>query len=454
MTSFEPHAYQRKAIEFALDNDRCGLFLPMGAGKTVTTLTIIQDLLLLGLIQRVLIIGPVRVIQSTWPDEIQKWDHTRDMTYSVVAGTPKQRRKALEKDADIFLIGKENVCWLIDETSEFNFDMVVIDELSTFKNPRSQRFKALRRVMPRVNRFIGLTGTPAPRGITDLWSQVYLMDRGKRLGRTLTIFRENYLQPGRRNGYIVYEWLVQPGADRRIYEAIGDICMSLDQKDCAELPPVKYLDWKVRLPKEVMNRYHAFKREKVLSIEDEQVMAANAGVLCAQLKQITSGEVYTREDMNGRTAGTKCVHSTKLDALDDLIEAANGNPVLVFYWFQHEKERLLAHLKKDHKARVLTTAKDITDWNLGDIEVLLVHPASAGHGLNLQQGGHIAIWYSLPNWNLELYQQANARIYRQGQTQPVTIYRIMAEGTIDEDEARALETKDVTQQALIAALRR
>ena len=215
----------------------------------MTTLTIIQDLLLLGLIHRVLIIGPVRVIQSTWPDEIQKWDHTRDMTYSVVAGTPKQRRKALEKDADIFLIGKENVCWLIDETSEFNFDMVVIDELSTFKNPRSQRFKALRRVMPRVGRFIGLTGTPAPRGIPDLWSQVYLMDRGKRLGRTLTIFRENYLQPGRRNGYIVYEWLVQPGADRRIYDAIGDICMSLDQKDCAELPPVKYLDWKVRRPK-------------------------------------------------------------------------------------------------------------------------------------------------------------------------------------------------------------
>ena len=331
MTSFKPHAYQRKAIEFALDNERCGLFLPMGAGKTVTTLTIIQDLMLLGLIQRVLIIGPVRVIQSTWPDEIQKWDHTRDMTYSVVAGTPKQRRKALEKDADIFLIGKENVCWLIDETSEFDFDMVVIDELSTFKNPRSQRFKALRRVMPRVSRFIGLTGTPAPRGIPDLWSQVYLMDRGKRLGRTLTIFRENYLQPGRRNGYIVYEWLVQPGADRRIYEAIGDICMSLDQKDCAELPPVKYLDYRVRLPKEVMNRYHAFKREKVLSIEDEQVMAANAGVLCAQLKQITSGEVYTREDMNGRTTGTKNIHSTKLDALDDLIEAANGNPVLVFY---------------------------------------------------------------------------------------------------------------------------
>ena len=349
MTSFEPHAYQRKAIEFALDNDRCGLFLPMGAGKTVTTLTIIQDLMLLGLIQRVLIIGPVRVIQSTWPDEIQKWDHTRDMTYSVVAGTPKQRRKALEKDADIFLIGKENVCWLIDETSEFNFDMVVIDELSTFKNPRSQRFKALRRVMPRVNRFIGLTGTPAPRGIPDLWSQVYLMDRGKRLGRTLTIFRENYLQPGRRNGYIVYEWNVQPGADRRIYEAIGDICMSLDQKDCAELPPVKYLDWKVRLQKEVMNRYHAFKREKILSIDDEQVMAANAGVLCAQLKQITSGEVYTRENMNGRAEGTKCLHSTKLDALDDLLEAANGNPVLVFYWFQHEKERLLAHLQKDRK---------------------------------------------------------------------------------------------------------
>ena len=454
MTRFNPHAYQRKAIDFAMEHDHCGLFLPMGAGKTVTTLTIIEELLLLGYVSKVLIIGPVRVIQSTWPDEIGKWEHTQDMTYSVIAGTPNQRRKALKENADLYLIGKENVCWLIDENPDFDFDMVVIDELSTFKNPKSQRFKALRRVMPKVARFIGLTGTPAPRGIPDLWSQIYLMDQGQRLGRTLRVFRAKYLQPGRRNGYIVYEWLPQPGAATQIYEDIGDICMSLDPKDCAELPPVSYLDYKVKLPKKTMEEYHAFKRERILDLKDEKLIAANAGVLCAQLKQITSGEVYTKQNPNGTTTGSKRIHSTKLDALDDLLEAANGNPTMVFYWFQHEKERLLEHLQKEHTVRTLETPQDVIDWNLGDIEVLLLHPASAGHGLNLQRGGHTAIWYTLPNWNLELYQQANARIYRQGQDKHVTIYRIMAEGTIDEDEARALENKDVTQKALIQALRR
>ena len=454
MTKFKPHDYQRKAIQFAEDHKKCGLLLPMGAGKTVSTLTVLSDLLMLGEVNKVLIIGPVRVIQSTWPDEISKWDHTRWLNFSVVAGSPKQRRAALEADADIYLIGKENVCWLIDETGRFDFDMVVIDELSTFKNPKSHRFKALRRVMPSVDRFIGLTGTPAPRGIPDLWSQVYLMDRGERLGKTLTQFRERYLQPGRRNGYIVYEWIPQPGADERIYKAIGDICMSLDQDDCAELPPVNVLDIKVKLPQKVTLRYHTFKRERILCVEDETLIAANAGVLCAELKQMTSGEIYTKDPETNQNNGTLPLHSTKLDALDDLIESANGRPVMVFYWFQHELARLRKHLQTDHIVRELRTPQDVVDWNNGCIEVLLVHPASAGHGLNLQQGGHIAIWYDLPNWNLELYQQANARIYRQGQKHKVTIYRIMAEETIDEDEARALESKDVTQKALIAALRR
>ena len=452
MTRFEPHEYQKKAIAWALTRRSCGLFLPMGAGKTVTTLTIIRDEILLGEANRILIIGPVRVIQSTWPDEIQKWDHTRGMRYSVIAGTPAQRKKALQQEAEIYLIGKENTAWLTEELgSWWPFDMVVIDELSTFKNPKSQRFRALRRVLPRVDRFIGLTGTPAPRGIPDLWAQIYLMDRGERLGKTLTSFRQNYLVPGRRNGMVIYEWKPQPGAEERIYKAIGDICMSLDQKDCAELPPVSFLNFKVKLPKIAAEKYRAFKREKILSIQDDTILAANAGVLCSQLLQLTSGEIYTTDDLGNRT-GTAKIHEEKLAALEDLIDSANGQPVIVFYWFQHEKDRIKARLAS--RARELEKPEDIRDWNDGKIEVLLLHPASAGHGLNLQQGGHIAIWYSLPNWNLELYEQANARLYRQGQQQPVTIYQIIAENTIDEDMLQALAAKSTTQQALIKALRR
>lgn len=454
---FKPHEYQKKAISWAMNHPRCGLFLPMGAGKTVSTLTVIENELLLGEANKILIIGPVRVIQSTWPDEIAKWDHTKSLTYQIVAGSPGTRRAALAKKADIYLLGKENTVWLVDYLGKnFDFDMIVIDELSTFKNPKSKRFRAIRTVLPRVNRFIGLTGTPAPKGIPDLWSQIYLMDSGKRLGRTLTAFRQNYLVPGRRNGFIIYEWKPQDDAEERIYKAIGDICMSLDPKDCAELPPVNYLDTKIQMPKNAMNQYHAYKRERVLSIKDDTLLAANAGVLCGQLLQMTSGEIYTKDD-NGSHTGTVRIHEAKLWALDDLIQQANGQPVIVFYYFQHERDRILEHFadsKEPIEARELRTADDIRDWNAGKIDVLLLHPASAGHGLNLQAGGHIAIWYTMPNWNLELYQQANARIYRQGQKQPVTIYRIIAEGTIDEDMEDALARKDVTQKALIAALRR
>ena len=454
MTAFKPHEYQQKAIDFALSRTHCGLFLPMGAGKTVTTLTILRQLQLLGENHRTLIIGPVRVIQSTWPDEIAKWDHTKDLTYTILAGTPKQRRKLLEEESDIYLIGKENVSWLIEETTKWDFDMVVIDELSTFKNPKSQRFRALRTVMPRVKRFIGLTGTPAPRGIPDLWSQVYLMDQGYRLGNTLTAFRQRYLKPGRRNGYIVYEWLPQDDAQERIYKDLKDICMSLKAEDCAELPPVQYLDLKVKLPEAAMTKYRAYKREKVMKIKDDTVLAANAGVLCGQLQQMASGSIYTQDDAGNHT-GEAEIHKTKLEALDDLIEAANREPMLVFYYYQHELTRIQKHLAKTGlEVRELKNQKDLRDWNAGAIDILLLHPASSGHGLNLQEGGHLAVWYTLPNWNLELYQQANARIYRQGQKKPVTIYRILAADTIDEDEAEALKRKDITQQALIEALRR
>lgn len=452
MTRFEPHKYQRKAIRWALDRKSCGLFLPMGAGKTVTTLTIIQDELLLGLVRKVLIIGPVRVVQSTWPDEIRKWDHTRSLTYSVIAGTPAQRKKALLASADVYLIGKENTAWLTETVGvDWDFDMVVVDELSTFKSPKARRFRALRRVLPQVDRFIGLTGTPAPRGVPDLWAQIYLMDRGQRLGRTLTAFRQNYLVPGRRNGMVIYEWNPQPDAESRIYKTIGDICMSLDQSECAELPPVSFLQFRIKMPKSAVEAYRAFKRERVLTIQDDTVLAANAGVLCGQLLQMTSGEIY-KTDEDGRHVGIVNLHTEKLAALDDLIDSANGQPVIIFYWFQHERDRILRHLGP--RARQLLSAADIQDWNNGKIEVLLLHPASAGHGLNLQRGGHIAVWYTLPNWNLELYEQANARIYRQGQQHPVLIYQILAEGTIDEDMLSALAAKSMTQQALIKALRR
>lgn len=454
MTEFRPHNYQRKAIRFALEHKKCGLFLPMGAGKTVTTLTILDELVQIE-VCKVLIIGPVRVIQSTWPDEIEKWDHTRELSYSVVSGSQKQRLEALATDADIYLIGKENTAWLVDTLKDWDFDMVVVDELSTFKNPKSQRFKALRRVMPKVDRFIGLTGTPAPKGIPDLWSQIYLMDRGDRLGKTLTEFRTRYLKPGKIFNGAVCEWKLQSDAEERIYKKIEDICMSLDQKDCAELPPVQYLNKGIRLDKAALESYHAYKREKVLELgDDERLIASNAGVLCGQLLQMTSGEIYQKND-HGEITGTHSVHTAKLSALDELIESANGNPVLVFYYFKHEKDRILKHLKVQHiKARALEEKKDINAWNRGNLDVLLLHPASAGHGLNLQKGGHIAIWYTLPNWNLELYQQANARIYRQGQEQNVQIYHIVAKDTVDQDMLEALERKDVTQKALIKALRR
>lgn len=453
-TEFKPHGYQKKAIDFGLDHKKCGLLLPMGAGKTVTTLTIISLLKLIDT-NRILIIGPVRVIKSTWPEEIEKWSHTKDLSYSIIAGTPKQREKALQQKADIYLIGKENVTWLVDN-KYFDFDMVVIDELSTFKNPKSQRFRALRKVMPLADRFIGLTGTPAPKGIPDLWSQIYLIDQGERLGRTLSQFRERYLIPGRRNGMIVYDWKPRPDAEEKIYKKIGDVCMSLDQEDCAKLPPVMYIKKAIELPQKAMTEYHAFKREKVLELDNnESLLAANAGVLCGQLLQMTSGEIYKRDQLGNKLEEVATLHAAKLEALDDLIESANQNPVMAFYYFKHELKRIKEHLKKQKiEVRSLNSEKDVKDWNDGKIDVLLLHPASAGHGLNLQRGGHIAIWYTLPNWNLELYQQANARIYRQGQKQNVTIYQIIARGTVDEDMLDALEHKNITQKALIEALRR
>lgn len=448
MTTFKPHEYQERCIDFALSRPACGLFLPMGAGKTVTTLTIISELTLFDC-RRVLVIGPKRVVESTWPDEIQKWDHTRFMSCQLITAKAAKGREPIPEGKDIYLVGKENIADLVDlYGSRWPFDLVVIDELSTFKNPKSKRFKALRRVRSRISRLIGLTGTPAPKGIPDLWAQIYLLDQGKSLGPTLGAFRSRYLFPERMNGHIVYQWGVKPFAEEAIYKRLEPLCISLRQEDCADLPGVSYIDVPVDLGK-YRKQYVEFKREKVLELETqgENILAANAGVLTGKLAQYTSGEIYLDD------GGVLTLHDLKLQALDDLMISANGQPVMVFYWFRHEEKRLLERYAKTHSVRSLKTKDDIADWNAGKIEMLLVHPASAGHGLNLQAGGHIAIWYSLPGWNLELYQQANARIYRQGQKEKVVIYHILAKDTVDTDQIRALEKKEVTQRDLLEALK-
>ena len=450
MQEFKPHGYQKRGIQWILDHPSCGLFLPMGAGKTATTLMALDELMNDRFeIERVLIIGPKRVIETTWPDEVQKWKQTRDFRVSVISGTVRKRTEAVQANADIYLIGKENVVWLVDQVGgDWKWDMVVIDELSTFKNPQSKRFKALRSVIPAAKRFVGLTGTPTPKGLPDLWSQIYLMDRGERLGRTLGAFRSAYLKPGMMNGYTVYSWNVQPGADKRIQAKIADICMSIDEKEYATLPDLQMIDWPVDL-KGDLKKYKAFKREMVLELgDDDQVLASNAGALLGKMLQYTSGQIYTDDHE------TATLNNHKLEALTELMESANHEPVLVFYWFKHEKDRIMKHLtSKGFTGRAMEDKDDIKLWNEGRLDFLLLQPSSAGHGLNLQQGGHLAIWYSLPNWNLELYQQANARIYRQGQLNKVVIYHLLAKGTVDQDMLKALKSKEVTQRDLLEALR-
>lgn len=445
-----PHDYQRMSIDWVLEHKSCGLFLPMGMGKSSITLTAIDELMYDSFeINRVLIIAPIRVAETTWPDEIAKWDHTRHLTFSRILGTRQERLKAMWQKADIYLVNRENVQWLVEQWgSRWPYDMVVIDELSSFKSPKAKRFKALRKIMPLVDRFVGLTGTPAPKGMPDLWPQLYLMDKGARLGKTLTMFRNRFLIPGRRNGNVVYEWLLQDGAKRRIYDAIGDICMSLKAEDWLKLPECQYLKQEVQLPSKTMQQYQRFKREKILELcEDGVITAANAGVVTNKLLQFTAGAVY---DENHEV---REIHVVKLEVLEDLLEAANGNPVMVFYYFKHDYDRIINHFP-NVDIRTIENQQDVADWNAGRIEMLLVHPASVGHGLNLQAGGSTIIWYTLPNWNLELYQQANARLHRQGQKETVRIYHLLAKGTVDEDMMRSLEDKDVSQKALIEALKK
>lgn len=450
ITNFKPHPYQQTAIEWAINKSKDGLLLPMGLGKTVITLTAINTLMYdMFAVSKVLVIAPIRVAQSTWPDEIRKWAHTNQLTYSIVLGDKAKSVQALHDEADIYLINRENVSWLVDYWEhDWPYDMVVIDELSSFKNLQSKRFKALKKVRPLFDRFIGLTGTPTPRGLPDIWSQVYLMDGGARLGKTVSEFRRRYLIPGRRNGNVIYDWELQDGAEQRIYDAIGDICMSLKTEDWLTLPPCSYIQYTISLPQSVMSKYKQFEREKILMLNEEDVITgANAGVVSNKLLQFTAGAIYDEEHK------VQVLHDVKLDALEDLMESANGEPVMVFYYFKHDYERIYERFSKDYRIRGIEGPDDMQAWDNGDIDMLLVHPASVGHGLNLQHGGNIIIWFSLPNWNLELYQQANARLHRQGQKNAVRIYHILAKGTVDEDVMLSLERKDCTQRALIEALK-
>lgn len=447
---YKPHRYQETAEQFIIDHPKCGLFLDMGLGKTVTTLTALDELLndtfdiTSG---KILVIAPLRVAEHTWSTECRKWDHLKRLKISRVIGSEKQRLRALKEKADIYVINRENLVWLVDALGKsWQFDTVIVDELSSFKNSKSKRFRALKKVTPLFDRFIGLTGTPAPRSLLDLWPQLYLMDRGQRLGKTYTSYKDRYFTPGWHNGYVVYEWNLRPGAEEQIQEAIKDICMSLKAEDWLKLPERVNVMHELELGEGLMRQYRKFEREKLIELESEEALiASNAGVLAGKLTQFTSGAIY-KEDKTYLS-----VHDVKLAALEDLVEASNGQPILIFYNFQHDKARIKDRLKA-YDVREIKSEADVEDWNDGKIEILLAHPAAMGHGLNMQEGGHIIIWFSL-TWDLELYQQANARLHRQGQKKSVLIHHLIAKGTIDEDIIKKLTDKAAQQDDLIEAVK-
>jgi SNF2 family DNA or RNA helicase len=415
----------------------------------VITLTALTNLLFDSFeAHRVLVIGPLRVSRDTWPTEIEKWDHLSDLRMSVAVGTEAERRAALIKPADIYIINRENVQWLIEESKlPFNFDTVVIDELSSFKNHQAKRFRALMKVRPKVKRIIGLTGTPSANGLMDLWAEFRLLDMGVRLGRFISHYRLDYFMPDKRNGQVIFSYKPLPGAEQRIYDKIFDITISMKSTDLLKMPELVSSEYTVSLSDKERQRYDELKQDLVLQLPDGDVTAANAAALSGKLCQMANGAVY------GDDGAVHYIHDRKLDALEDLIEAANGKPVLVAYWFKHDLARITERLQKLHiPFSKLDSADSIRRWNTGELPVALIHPASAGHGLNLQSGGSTLIWFGL-TWSLELYQQTNARLWRQGQKDTVVIHHIVAKGTIDERVMKALSAKDRTQTALIEAVK-
>lgn len=445
---FKPWNYQQYAINHVIDNSASGLFLDMGMGKTVSTLTAIDDLILLGEVNKILVIAPLRVAEDTWSTEVDKWDHLKHLRISKILGSKKQREEAINTDADIYVTNRENVDWLVAECfNSWIWDMVVIDELSSFKSSKAKRFRALKKVRPYFKRIVGLTGTPAPNSLIDLWPQIYLLDGGQRLGKTITGYKERYFKPGRRNGYIVYNWELKEGSEETIQNKISDICISMSAKDYLDIP--ERIDNKVEitLPIKVMDTYKQLEKDLVLEIGEEDITAANAAVLTNKLLQLANGAIYSEDKEVVR------IHDEKLDRLEEIIDIANGKPVLVFYNFKHDYDRISKMLTKNKiKHQALNTSDDIKKWNNGEIQVALLHPASAGHGLNLQYGGNIIVWFGL-TWGLELYQQANARLHRQGQKETVIIHHLIAKGTVDEDVMNALANKEVNQNMLLEAVK-
>lgn len=440
---YEPHNYQQFATDFILEHPISCLMLDMGLGKTVITLTALWQLALDSFdVSRILVIAPKRVAEDTWPKELSKWEHLSGLDATLVMGTQAAREAALRQQTFLYIINRENVSWLV-ANHPWDFDMVVIDELSSFKSNQAQRFKAMKKVRPLVSRIVGLTGTPAPNSLLDLWPEMYLMDMGQRLGRFIGGFRDRFFTPDKRNRDIIYSYKPREGAEEAIYGLISDICISMKAVDYLDMPELIMNRIEVSMDSRERKIYDDFQRDMVVSLQGEELDAVNAAALSGKLTQMANGAVY------GENRKVLHIHDRKLDALEDLMEAANGKPLLVAYWYEHDLQRIKARFKN---ARCIETTQDIDDWNAGKIPLALIHPASAGHGLNLQEGGCTIVWFGL-TWSLELYQQLNARLWRQGQKHTVVIHHIVTKGTHDEDVLRALDNKDTRQSALIDAVR-
>lgn len=447
---YSPHDYQTYATNFILEHPIVAVFLDMGLGKSVITLSAIFDLCLDSfLIRKVLVIAPLRVARDTWPDEIRKWDHLHGLSYSVAVGTEMERKAALRQKAFVYIINRENVQWLVEESGiPFDYDMMVVDELSSFKSYQAKRFRSLTKVRSKVKRIVGLTGTPSSNGLMDLWAEFRVLDLGQRLGRYITHYRNAYFQPDKRNGQVVFSYKPLPGAEEAIYRQISDITISMKAADHLKMPECVLNEIKVDLSAKERKVYDSMKHDLVVSLAGEEIDAGNAAALGNKLSQMANGAVY------GEDKRVFSIHDRKLDALEDLIEAANGKPVLVAYWFKHDLERIQQRLKKLHiPFSTMDSSDSIARWNRGEIPVALIHPASAGHGLNIQSGGSTLVWFEL-TWSLELYQQTNARLWRQGQqAETMVIHHIITKNTIDERIMSALRSKDKTQSALIDAVK-
>ena len=436
------HEYQKYGVDFIINNPISALMLECGLGKTITTLTAVSDLMYDYFeISKALIIAPLRVALTVWKQECDKWEQLKYLRCSIAVGSVSERQKAMQSDADVYIINRENVEWLV-KNYPFDFDMVVIDELSSFKSHQSKRFRALRKVRPKFDRIVGLTGTPAPNGLMDLWAEINLLDMGERLGRYITRYRDEYFKPDKRNGAIVYSYKPLPDAEERIYGKISDICVSMKAADYLEMPERVDNIVEVGMSDKETAMYKRLEKEMLLPFADGDIDAVNAASLSNKLLQLANGAVY---DENGKV---KKIHSRKLDALEGLIEAANGKSVLVYYSYKHDRDRIserfdVSEIKDD---------KNISEWNAGKIQLAIAHPASCGHGLNLQSGGSTIIWFGL-TWSLELYQQANARLYRQGQKNTVVIHHIITKGTVDEKVMTALKNKDIGQASLMEAIK-